>query len=55
EVRSTFHAPFRKFKILPIPNILANRKSYEYGFVKKCNDHKLCAKSRFNRFFMHHL
>ncbi|RRT81767.1 hypothetical protein B296_00012073 [Ensete ventricosum] len=33
--------------------------SYEHGFAKKCNGHKLCAMSRvessFDRFFMHHL
>ncbi|RWW38084.1 hypothetical protein BHE74_00056706 [Ensete ventricosum] len=49
----------RKFKILAIPNVLAHGKSYEHGFKKKCDGHKLCAKSSskstFDRFFMHHL
>ncbi|RWV82732.1 hypothetical protein GW17_00055741, partial [Ensete ventricosum] len=57
EFRSVFHAPSRKFKILAIPDVLAHGKSYEHGFVKKCDGHKLCAKSRaessFNRFFVH--
>ncbi|RWV77251.1 hypothetical protein GW17_00061949 [Ensete ventricosum] len=49
----------RKFKILAILDILAHGKSYEHGFVKKLNGHKLCTKSRvdscFGQFFMHHL
>ncbi|RWW08470.1 hypothetical protein GW17_00028086 [Ensete ventricosum] len=49
----------RNFKILIIPNVLAHGKSYEHGFVKNRNGHthcaKSCAKSRFDRFFMHHL
>ncbi|RRT37196.1 hypothetical protein B296_00053024 [Ensete ventricosum] len=48
-----FPAPSRKFKILAISNVLAHWKSYEYGYAKKCNDHKLCAKSSFVRFFEH--
>ncbi|RZS05069.1 hypothetical protein BHM03_00035510, partial [Ensete ventricosum] len=56
---SIFRAPSRKFKILVIPNVLANGKSYEHGFVKKCDAHKLCTKSRvkssFERFFVHRL
>ncbi|RWV77479.1 hypothetical protein GW17_00061683, partial [Ensete ventricosum] len=59
EFRSIFRAPSRKFKILAIPNVLAHGKSYKYGFVKKCDGHKLCAKSRakssFDRFFVHRL
>ncbi|RWV78522.1 hypothetical protein GW17_00060509, partial [Ensete ventricosum] len=55
EFRSVFRAPSRKFKILAIPNILAHGKSYEHGFMKKCDGHKLCAMSRFDRFFMHRL
>ncbi|RRT36993.1 hypothetical protein B296_00045052, partial [Ensete ventricosum] len=57
EFRSIFRAPSRKFKILAIPNVLARGKSYEHGFVKKSDAHKLCAKSRsewsFNWFFVH--
>ncbi|RWV83864.1 hypothetical protein BHE74_00024454, partial [Ensete ventricosum] len=53
--RSIFCAPSRNFKILAIPNIFANWKSYEHGFVKKRVGHKRCAKSSFNRFFVHHL
>ncbi|RRT38758.1 hypothetical protein B296_00039520, partial [Ensete ventricosum] len=59
EFRTAFHAQSRKFKILAIPNLLLHGKSYEHGFMKKHDDHKLCAKSRtkscFNQFFMHHL
>ncbi|RWV79996.1 hypothetical protein GW17_00058793, partial [Ensete ventricosum] len=59
--RSVFHAPSQNFKILVIPNVLANAhgRSYERGFVKRRNVYKLCAKSRalssFDRFFVHHL
>ncbi|RWV77682.1 hypothetical protein BHE74_00055266, partial [Ensete ventricosum] len=57
--RSVFCAPSRNYKILAIPNVLAHGKSYEYGFVKKCDGQKLCTKSRaklsFDRFFMHNL
>ncbi|RWW75603.1 hypothetical protein BHE74_00016370, partial [Ensete ventricosum] len=57
--RSVFRAPSRKFKILVIPNVLAHVKSYEHGFAKKHDGHKLCAKSRakpsFDRFFVDHL
>ncbi|RWV80482.1 hypothetical protein GW17_00058250 [Ensete ventricosum] len=41
------------------PDVPAHGKSYEHGFTKKCDGHKLCAKSRtnssFDRFFMHRL
>ncbi|RZS21753.1 hypothetical protein BHM03_00054434, partial [Ensete ventricosum] len=59
EFRSVFHVASQKFKILAIPNIIAHGKSYEHGFMKKHNGHKLCAKSRaessFDRFFVHRL
>ncbi|RZS15051.1 hypothetical protein BHM03_00046827, partial [Ensete ventricosum] len=59
EFRSIFHAPSRKFKILAIPDVLTHWKSYEHGFTKKRDGHKLCMKSHadssFNRFFMHRL
>ncbi|RRT42211.1 hypothetical protein B296_00054282, partial [Ensete ventricosum] len=55
EFRSVFHAPSQKYKKLTIPNVLAHRKSYEHGFMKKCDGHKLYKKSHFNRFFMHRL
>ncbi|RWW44210.1 hypothetical protein BHE74_00050054, partial [Ensete ventricosum] len=55
ELRSVFRAPSRKFKILAIPDVLAHGKSYEHGFMKKRDDHKLCAESSFDRFFVHHL
>ncbi|RRT47131.1 hypothetical protein B296_00053942, partial [Ensete ventricosum] len=55
EFRSVFLAPSRKFKILAIPNVLAHAKSYKHDFMKKCDDHKLCTKSSFDRFFMHRL
>ncbi|RZS25553.1 hypothetical protein BHM03_00058768 [Ensete ventricosum] len=29
--------------------------SYEHGFMKKHNSHKLCVKSRFDRFLFHRL
>ncbi|RZS16611.1 hypothetical protein BHM03_00048631 [Ensete ventricosum] len=45
--------------MLAIPYVLAHGKSYEHGFAKKCDGHKLCAKSRadtsFDQFFVHHL
>ncbi|RWV88371.1 hypothetical protein BHE74_00042964 [Ensete ventricosum] len=54
-----FRAPSQNFKILAIPNVLAPGKSYEHGFLKKCDGHKLCAKSgaksSFDRFFAHRL
>ncbi|RWW53453.1 hypothetical protein BHE74_00040037, partial [Ensete ventricosum] len=46
EFRSVFHALSRKFKIPAIPDVLAYGKSYEHGFTKKCDSHKLCTKSR---------
>ncbi|RWW55763.1 hypothetical protein BHE74_00037563, partial [Ensete ventricosum] len=55
EFRSIFRAPSRKFKILAIPNVLDHGKSYEHSFMKKCDSHKICAKSSFDRFFMHSL
>ncbi|RWV78090.1 hypothetical protein GW17_00060999, partial [Ensete ventricosum] len=57
--RSVFCAPSRKFKILAIPDVLNHGKSYEHGFMKKHDGHKLSVKShadsRFDRFFVHHL
>ncbi|RZS29393.1 hypothetical protein BHM03_00063123 [Ensete ventricosum] len=57
--RSVFHAPSQTFKILAIPDMLAHGKSYEHGFTKKRDGHKLCAKSHadssFDRFFVYHL
>ncbi|RRT65723.1 hypothetical protein B296_00000278, partial [Ensete ventricosum] len=50
-----FCASSQKFKIQVFPNILARGKSYEHDFVKKHKCHKLCVKSSFDRFFMHHL
>ncbi|RWW75708.1 hypothetical protein BHE74_00016258, partial [Ensete ventricosum] len=59
EFRSVFCATSRKFKILGIPNVLTQGKLYEHGFMKKYDDHKLCAKTRaklcFDQFFTHHL
>ncbi|RWW61837.1 hypothetical protein BHE74_00031082, partial [Ensete ventricosum] len=59
EFRSVFRAPTRKFKILAIPIVLAHGKSYEHGFMKKYDGHKLYGKSRakssFDQFFMHRL
>ncbi|RZS02328.1 hypothetical protein BHM03_00032368 [Ensete ventricosum] len=56
ELRSIFRAPSQNFKILAIPNVFANGKSYEHDFVKKRDGHKLCAKSHaelsFNWFFV---
>ncbi|RZS21752.1 hypothetical protein BHM03_00054433, partial [Ensete ventricosum] len=42
EFRSVFCLPSQKFKILANPVVLAHGKSYEHGFMKKCNGHKLC-------------
>ncbi|RRT49666.1 hypothetical protein B296_00024140 [Ensete ventricosum] len=50
EIQLIFRALSQKFKILDIPNVLAHRKSYDHSFVKKYDDHRLCAKSRFDRF-----
>ncbi|RWW56983.1 hypothetical protein BHE74_00036259, partial [Ensete ventricosum] len=55
EFRLVFPAPSQKFKILAFPSVLAHEKSYKLGFVKKHDDHKLCTKSSFDRFFMHRL
>ncbi|RWV78673.1 hypothetical protein GW17_00060313, partial [Ensete ventricosum] len=55
EFRLIFRAPSRKFKILAIPNVLTQGKSYEHDPVKKRDGHKLCAKLNFDRFFMHRL
>ncbi|RRT34565.1 hypothetical protein B296_00058397, partial [Ensete ventricosum] len=56
---SVFRATSQKFKILTIPNVLAHWKSYELGFVKKYDGHKVYAKSRMNSSFdqllLHHL
>ncbi|RWV78107.1 hypothetical protein GW17_00060980, partial [Ensete ventricosum] len=47
----------QKFKILAFPNVLARGKSYELGFTKKGDGHKLFAKSHakssFDQFFVH--
>ncbi|RWV92157.1 hypothetical protein GW17_00045498, partial [Ensete ventricosum] len=49
--RSVFRALSQNFKILVIPNVFAHGKSYENDFVKKCNGHKHCAKSRVKSHF----
>ncbi|RZS25938.1 hypothetical protein BHM03_00059215, partial [Ensete ventricosum] len=46
EFRSVFHAPSQKFKNTGHSDILAHCKSYEHGYAKKCNDHKLCTQSQ---------
>ncbi|RZS23044.1 hypothetical protein BHM03_00055889 [Ensete ventricosum] len=59
EFRSIFYVPSRKFKILVIPDVLADGKSYEHGFTKKFDGHKLSMKSHtessFDRFFVYRL
>ncbi|RRT70006.1 hypothetical protein B296_00026259, partial [Ensete ventricosum] len=55
EFRSVFRAPSRKFKILAINDVLAHGKSYELGFTRKRDGHKLCAESSFDQFFVHRL
>ncbi|RRT44061.1 hypothetical protein B296_00033303 [Ensete ventricosum] len=49
----------RNFKILAIPHVSTHGKSYEHGFMKKLDGHKLCTKSHtkssFDRFFMNRL
>ncbi|RZS21755.1 hypothetical protein BHM03_00054437, partial [Ensete ventricosum] len=59
EFRSVFHLPSKKFKILAIPDVLAHGNSYEHGFLKKRDGHKLFTMSRsessFDRFFVHPL
>ncbi|RRT33495.1 hypothetical protein B296_00054991 [Ensete ventricosum] len=44
EFQSVFRALSWKFKILAIPDVLDHGKSYEHGFVKKHDGHKICAK-----------
>ncbi|RRT68153.1 hypothetical protein B296_00009979 [Ensete ventricosum] len=39
--RSIFRSPSQKLEILVIPNVLVHGKSYEHGFTKKYNGHKL--------------
>ncbi|RWW56827.1 hypothetical protein BHE74_00036432 [Ensete ventricosum] len=41
--------------MLAIPFGLTHGKSYEHGFTKKPDDHKHCAKSSFDQFFLHRL
>ncbi|RWW39700.1 hypothetical protein BHE74_00054952 [Ensete ventricosum] len=45
--------------MLAIPEVLVHGKSYEDGFAKKLDGHKLCAKSRaessIDRIFVHRL
>ncbi|RWV79204.1 hypothetical protein GW17_00059706, partial [Ensete ventricosum] len=55
EFQSVFRLSSQKIKIQVIPNVFAHRKSYELSFMKKRDGYKSCAKSRFDRFFMHHL
>ncbi|RWW55919.1 hypothetical protein BHE74_00037402 [Ensete ventricosum] len=56
EFRSIFRAPSRKLKILAIHNVLAYGMSYEHGFTKKCDGHKLFVpESNFDQFFLYHL
>ncbi|RWV79672.1 hypothetical protein GW17_00059162, partial [Ensete ventricosum] len=55
EFRSIFSAPSQNFKILANPNVLAHGKLNEHGFMKKRDNHKLCTKFSFVRFFVHHL
>ncbi|RRT46313.1 hypothetical protein B296_00003086, partial [Ensete ventricosum] len=55
EFRSVFCASSRKFKILAIPNLLTNGKPYEYSFVNKHDDYKLCVKSHAKSSFDHFL
>ncbi|RZS21756.1 hypothetical protein BHM03_00054438 [Ensete ventricosum] len=45
EFRLVVRVPSRKFKIFAIPDVLAHGKSYEHGFEKKRDDHKLYVKS----------
>ncbi|URD87997.1 hypothetical protein MUK42_26151, partial [Musa troglodytarum] len=48
-----FCAPSQKFKILTILNLLGLGKLCNLGFTKKFNGNKVCAKSMFDRFFLH--
>ncbi|RRT31335.1 hypothetical protein B296_00056935, partial [Ensete ventricosum] len=51
EFRLVLRALSRKFKILAINDLITHGKTYEHGFMKKCDGHKLCAESSFDRFF----
>ncbi|RRT33532.1 hypothetical protein B296_00035085 [Ensete ventricosum] len=53
EFRLVFRAPSRKFKILVIPVLLAQGKSYKQGFVKKLDGHILCANREQSRVYDH--
>ncbi|RRT38649.1 hypothetical protein B296_00052108, partial [Ensete ventricosum] len=57
--RSVFGVTSRNFKILAIPNVLALGESYKLSFTRKCDNHKICAKSRaksrFDWFLVHRL
>ncbi|RRT31371.1 hypothetical protein B296_00054178, partial [Ensete ventricosum] len=55
EFRLVLRASAQKFKILAIHDVLAHCKSYEHGFKKKFDGHKLFADSSFDRFFVHRL
>ncbi|RRT33533.1 hypothetical protein B296_00035084 [Ensete ventricosum] len=49
EFQSVFLALSMKFKILAIPDVLDHGKSYEHGFKKKRNGHKLSRSCEQNR------
>ncbi|RZS03186.1 hypothetical protein BHM03_00033332, partial [Ensete ventricosum] len=55
EVPLIIRALSQKFKILSIPNIFDYGKSYEHGFTKIQNVHKLCSNLRFDQFFVYYL
>ncbi|RWW35631.1 hypothetical protein BHE74_00059413, partial [Ensete ventricosum] len=54
EFRSIFRTPSKKFKILAIPDALAHRKSYEHGFMKKCDSPRHCNSPNSSRFDTSH-
>ncbi|URE02399.1 hypothetical protein MUK42_18735 [Musa troglodytarum] len=41
--------------MLTIHNLLSPGKWYNLGITKKCNGHKVCTKSIFDYFLLHHL
>ncbi|RWV94576.1 hypothetical protein BHE74_00018647 [Ensete ventricosum] len=59
EFQSFVCSPSWNFKILAIPDVLAHGKSFEHGFTRKYDGHKLYTQSRikssFDRFLAHRL
>ncbi|RWW45534.1 hypothetical protein BHE74_00048619 [Ensete ventricosum] len=44
QVSNGFSGTISEIQNTGIPNVLAHGKSYEHGFLKKCDGHKVCTK-----------